>query len=219
MIDIWTPLWVSLRAAFYATLIVTVLGVSLGYALARGRIPGRGILEAIATLPVALPPTVVGYYLATTLGGRGPIEHLSDRLLGHGMVFTFPGIVIAQAVESFPYCLRASRAAIAGVDRRYEQAARSMGLPGWRIALHVTLPLARNGIIAGVALAFGRALGDYGATLAISSGPATTTMPIELANQVFNGSPAAAQQLAYIQIAAAIVILVGISRLRTRRAW
>jgi molybdate transport system permease protein len=219
MTDIWTPLWVSLRASLSATVIVTVLGVSLGYALARGRVPGRGILEAIATLPIALPPTVVGYYLATQFGTPGPIKSLSERLFGHDLAFTFTGIVIAQSVESFPYCLRASRAAIEGVDRRIEQAARTMGLAGWRVALQVTLPLARNGIIAGIAMAFGRALGDYGATLAISNGPQTTTMPIALANEVFNGSPNAARQLAFIQIAAAVIILVGVSRLGSRRAY
>lgn len=216
--SIWMPFWVSMRAALIATLIVTVLGVGLGYLLARSRIPGRGILEAAASLPVALPPTVVGYYLASNLGGRGPIEQLSERLLGHSLVFTFSGVVIAQTVESFPYCLRASRAAIAGVEPRLEQAARVMGLPRWRVALQVTLPLARPGIVAGVGIAFGRALGDYGATLAISSGPQSTTMPIQLANQLYNGSSHVAARLAVIQMATAVVILIVASRFTKARA-
>jgi molybdate transport system permease protein len=217
---VWNPLSVSLHAAFEATIVVAVLGVALGYLLARGRFPGRGAIETVFSLPMALPPTVVGYYLLTRMGGPGPIRDAEIHLFGHPLTFTFTGIVIAQIVESFPYCLRFSRTAISDVDRRFEQAARAMGLSRWRIALLVTLPLARRGIVAGVAMAFGRALGDFGATMIVSgSVPMATTMPIALYNAVFFGSHEQALVLAFVQLAVAFAILFGVSRLGKVRPW
>jgi molybdate transport system permease protein len=209
-----------LHAAFEATAVVAVLGIALGYLLAKGRFPGRGAIETVFSLPIALPPTVVGYYLLTRLGGPGPIRDLEVHLFGHPLTFTFTGIVIAQIVESFPYCVRFTRAAISGVDPRFEQAARVMGLSRWRTALFVTLPLARRGIVAGVALAFGRAMGDFGATMIVSgSVPMATTMPIALYNAVFFGTHEQAMVLALVQVVVALSILLGVSRLGRVRAW
>jgi molybdate transport system permease protein len=217
---VWNPLSISLRAALEATVVVAVVGVALGYLLAKGHFPGRGAIETVFSLPMALPPTVVGYYLLTRLGGPGPIRTAEAHLLGHPLTFTFTGIVVAQIVESFPYCMRFSRTAIAGVDPRFEQAARAMGLPRWRIAFLVTLPLARRGIVAGIAMAFGRALGDFGATMIVSgSVPMATTMPIALYNAVFFGSHHQAMVLALVQLGAAFLILLGVSRLGKVRPW
>jgi molybdate transport system permease protein len=217
---VWDPLSISLHAAVEATLVVAVLGIALGYLLAKGRFPGRGAIETVFSLPMALPPTVVGYYLLTRLGGPGPLRTAEVHLLGHPLTFTFAGIVVAQAVESFPYCLRFSRSAIAGVDPRFEQAARTMGLSRWRIAFLVTLPLARRGLVAGIAMAFGRALGDFGATMIISgSVPMATTMPLALYNAVFYGSHQQAMTLALVQLCVAFSILFGVSRLGKVRPW
>jgi molybdate transport system permease protein len=217
---VWDPLSISVRAALAATLVVTVLGVALGYLLAKGRFPGRGVIETVFSLPMALPPTVVGYYLLTRLGGPGPIRSAEVHLFGHPLTFTFTGVVVAQIVESFPYCMRFSRTAIASVDPRLEQAARAMGLSRWRCAFLVTLPLARRGIIAGVAMAFGRALGDFGATMIVSgSVPMATTMPIALYDAVFFGSHSHAMVLALVEVAVALTILFGVSRLGRVRAW
>jgi molybdate transport system permease protein len=217
---VWDPLSVSLRAAFEATIVVAIVGIALGYLLAKGRFPGRGAIETACSLPMALPPTVVGYYLLTRMGGPGPIRSAEIHLFGHPLTFTFTGIVVAQIVESFPYCLRFSRTAISVVDPRFEQAARAMGLSRWRIALFVTLPLARRGIVAGIAMAFGRALGDFGATMIVSgSVPMATTMPIALYNAVFYGPHEHAMVLALVQLGAALTILLGVSRLGRIRAW
>jgi molybdate transport system permease protein len=217
---VWNPLEVSLHAAFDATVVVAVLGIALGYLLAKGRFPGRGAIETVFSLPMALPPTVVGWYLLTHMGGPGPIRDAEVHIFGHPLTFTFTGIVVAQIVESFPYCLRFSRAAISGVDPRFEQVARAMGLSQWRIALFVTLPLARRGIGAGVALAFGRALGDFGATMIIAgSVPMATTMPLALYNAVFFGSHQEAMVLAAVQLGVALAILFGVSRLGKVRPW
>jgi molybdate transport system permease protein len=217
---VWNPLSISLHAAFEATIIVAVVGIALGYLLARGHFPGRGAIETVFSLPMALPPTVVGYYLLTKLGGPGPIRDAEVHLFGHPLAFTFAGIVVAQIVESFPYCLRFSRTAISAIDPRFEQAARAMGLSRWRIALLVTLPLARRGIVAGVTMAFGRALGDFGATMIVSgSVPMATTMPIALYNAVFYGSHEQAMVLALVQLGVAFALLFGVSRLGKVGPW
>ena len=217
---IWNPLSVSLRAALEATIVVAVLGVALAYLLAKGRFPGRNAIEILFSMPMALPPTVVGWYLLTAMGGPGPIRNAEVRFLGHPLTFTFTGIVIAQIIESFPYCLRYSRAAISSIDPRFEQAARAMGLSRWRIPFIVTLPLARRGIVAGIAMGFGRALGDFGATMIIAGSlPAATTMPIALYNAVFYGSHQQATTLALVQLGVAFVILLGVSRLGKVRPW
>jgi molybdate transport system permease protein len=217
---VWNPLRISLHAALEATIVVAILGIAFGYLLAKGRFPGRGAIETVFSLPMALPPTVVGYYLLTRLGGPGPIRDLEVHLFGHPLTFTFTGIVVAQIVESFPYCLRFSRSAIAGVDPRFEQAARVMGLSRWRTALVVTLPLARRGLVAGVAMAFGRAMGDFGATMIVSgSVPMATTMPIALYNAVFFGTHDQAMVLALVQVVVSLTILLGVSRLGKVRPW
>jgi len=217
---VWGPLSVSLHAAIEATLVVAVVGCALGFLLAKGSFPGRGAIETAFSLPMALPPTVVGWYLLTQMGGPGPVRSAEVSLFGHPLTFTFTGIVVAQIVESFPYCLRFSRAAISGVDARFEQAARAMGLPQWRIALLVTLPLARRGVVAGAVMAFGRALGDFGATMIVAgSVPMATTMPIALYNAVFFGSHGQAMVLALVQLAVAFGLLFGVSRLGKVRPW
>ena len=210
----------SLHAAFEATIVVAILGIALGYALAKGHFPGRGAIETVFSLPMALPPTVVGYYLLTRLGGPGPIRNLEVHLFGHPLTFTFTGIVIAQIVESFPYCVRYTRASIAAVDPRFEQAARAMGIARWKIPFLVTLPLARRGVVAGVAMAFGRSMGDFGATMIVSgSVPMATTMPIALYNAVLFGTHQQAMVLALVQVATSLVILLGVSRLGRVRPW
>jgi molybdate transport system permease protein len=217
---VWGPLSVSLHAASEATIVVAVVGGALGFALAKGRFPGRGAIETAFSLPMALPPTVVGWYLLTEMGGPGPVRRAEVGLFGHPLTFTFTGIVVAQVIESFPYCLRFSRTAFAGVDPRFEQAARAMGLSRWRVALLVTLPLARRGVVAGVAMAFGRAMGDFGATMIVAgSVPTATTMPIALYNAVFYGSHEQAMVLALVQLAVAFAILFGVSRLGRLRPW
>ena len=215
-----SPLSVSLHAAFEATVVVGVVGTALGYLLAKGRFRGRGAIETILSLPMALPPTVVGWYLLTEMGGPGPVRSAELHIFGHPLTFTFAGVVVAQVIESFPYCLRFSRAAISAVDPAYEQAARAMGLPRHQIALLVTLPLARRGIVAGLAMAFGRALGDFGATMIVAgSVPMATTMPTALYNAVFYGSHHQAMVLAVVQLGAALAILLGVSRLGKVRPW
>lgn len=210
----WDPLWLSVRVSLVATALTSVLGVAGAYALARGRFPGRNLLEAVASLPIVLPPTVLGYYLLTVLGARSPVGQAYESLTGSTIVFTVQGAVIAAAVASFPFCLRAARAAIADVDQRYEQAARTMGLSEWRIVAQVTLPLARNGILAGITLAFARALGDFGTTLMVAGNipGKTQTAPIAVYDRVQAGADSEAALIALVLSAVAITALVLVGR-------
>ena len=150
-----------------ATVIAGVTGVASGYMLAKGHFPGRDVLETVGSLPIILPPTVIGYYLLEVLSPGTQVGGFLTRVTGHVFVYNVWGCIIAAAVAAYPFCLRAARSAIAGVDPALEQAARTMGLPNWRVALQVTLPLARRGTAAGLTIGCARALGEYGATLMI----------------------------------------------------
>jgi molybdate transport system permease protein len=210
----WFPLLLSLRVAGLATLLAAVLGIGGAYLLAKGRFPGRGLLEAVASLPIVLPPTVLGYYLLVTLGARSPVGRAWESVFGGPLVFSVAGAVVAATVSALPFCLRTARAALEQVDPRVEAAARTMGLPEWRVALQVTLPLARRGIVAGVALGFARALGDFGATVMVAGNipGRTQTMPIAVYDAVQAGDDARAGTLALILAVVAVAVLLVVNR-------
>ena len=211
----WFPLWLSLRVAATATVVAALLGIVLAYVLAKGRFPGRGLLEALASLPIVLPPTVLGYYLLVSLGVRSPIGRAWESVFGHTLVFTPTAAVVAASVSAMPFVLRTARAAIEAVDPRFEQAARTMGLREWRVAAQVTLPLARRGLIAGVALGFARALGDFGVTVMLAGNipGRTQTMPIAVYDAVQAGSDHRASVLSAVLGGIAVVVLVAVNRL------
>jgi molybdate transport system permease protein len=208
----WEPLWLSLRVSIIATVLVTIGGIGFGYLLARSRFPGRGLVDAIANAPIIMPPTVLGYYLLVTVGRRSPIGKAWEAVFGSPLVFTWQGAVLAAAVASFPVCLRAARAAIESVDRRYETAGRVMGMPNWKVAALITFPLARRGLLAGVALAFARALGDFGTTVMVAGNipGRTQTMPIAVydAVQAFDYDRAGTLALVLLFVAVGILTLV-----------
>lgn len=161
------PFLITLRVAIPATLIAGITGVASGYVLAKGRFPGRNVLETLGSLPIILPPTVIGFYLLEVLSPGTRVGGFLTRVVGHVFVYNVYGCIIAATVAAFPFCMRAARTAIEGVDPLVEQAARTIGLPNWRVALLVTLPLARRGIAAGLTIGCARALGEYGATLMV----------------------------------------------------
>ena len=211
----WFPLWLSLRVAALSTVFAGTIGIGLAYILAKGRFRGRALLEALATVPIVLPPTVLGYYLLVVLGVRTPIGRVWESVFGSPLVFTPAAAVVAATVSALPFVLRTSRAALEAVEPRFEQAARTMGLPEWRVALQVSLPLARRGLIAGTALGFARALGDFGVTVMLAGNipGRTQTMPIALYDAVQAGSDRTASNLSAVLAAIAIVVLVAVNRL------
>jgi len=175
------PFFLTLRVAIPATLIAGIAGVAAGYALAKGRFPGRDVLETIGSLPIILPPTVIGFYLLEMLSPGTQVGGFLTRVVGHDLVYNVAGCIIAATVAAFPFCMRAARSAIEGVDPLIEQAARAIGLPNWRVVLLVTLPLARRGIAAGLTIGCARALGEYGATLMVGGDINGKTRTLSLA--------------------------------------
>ena len=195
--SVWTPLLLSLKVAGWATALNLILGVAAAYALARTRSRLRDLIDAVLTLPLVLPPTVLGYYLLVLLGRRGPVGAWLDSV-GIQLVFTWQGAVIASTVVAFPLVMKSARAAFEGVDHQLENAARVLGLPEAAVFFRVTLPLAARGIAAGVLLAFARALGEFGATLMIAGNlpGRTQTLSVAIYEAVQAGDGAQGEALA-----------------------
>ena len=145
--DVLIPLFLSLKVAGWATVLAGLAGLSAAYVVAKSRFPGRELADAVMTLPMVMPPTVLGYYLLVLIGRRGVIGAWLDRELGISLVFTWQGAVIAAALVSFPLIYKAARAAFEGVDPQYEQAARVLGKSEWNVLVRVT----RRGIAKEVA--------------------------------------------------------------------
>jgi molybdate transport system permease protein len=198
-----------------ATLIAAVLGIGLAYLLAEGRFTGRGVLESATALPLLLPPTVLGYYLLVLLGRRSAFGELFERVTGAPLVFTWQGAVVAAAVASFPYVVRTSRAAFEEVGADVREAARIDGASRVQLLIYLLLPLGRRGIVAGVALAFARALGEFGATLMVAGNipGRTQTMPIAIYDAVQAGRWDVAGLLVAVLTVVAILALVLVERL------
>lgn len=211
----WFPLLLSLRVATIATLITAVIGVGGAYVLTRYAFPGRGLIEAIASLPIVLPPTVLGYYLLVSIGRNSPLGRGYEALFGRPLVFTWQAAVIAATIASLPYCLRTATAAIAAIDAGYEEAARVAGIHGPRLAFVVTLPMASRGIIAGISLAFARALGDFGTTIMVAGNipGRTQTMPLAVYDRVQAFDYTTAGVLAAVLAIVAIIVLLLVRRL------
>lgn len=181
MTDLWRPLMLSLEVAALATLAVAAVGVPLAYLMARNRFAGRSVLEALLTVPLVLPPTVVGYLLIVVLGARGWVGGWLHRMIDYSIMFRIEGAVLAAAVVALPMLYIPARAAFAAVEREMEDVATLMGAGRLATFWHVSLPLARRGITAGLILAFARSLGEFGATaMVLGIQPRRMTLPISV---------------------------------------
>lgn len=212
------PLWISLRVASSATVLAGLVGVAVAYLLATLRFPGRGLVEALTSLPITLPPTVLGYYLLVVLSRNRPLGMWVEATFGTPLVFTWQGAVVAAALPSLPLVVRTARAAFEDVDAQVLEAARLDGAGGLQQFLRILLPLGRRGVLAGVALAFARALGDFGTTLMVAGNipGRTQTLPIALYDAVQAGRWDAATGLALLLSAVAVVVLAAVGRLGER---
>lgn len=215
-----SALLLSVRVALIATALNALVGIPLAYVLARRRFPGRGVVDLFVTLPLVLPPTVTGWYLIILLGRRGWLGAPLYRATGWSIAFTWEAAVVAATVMALPLLVRTARAAIESVDRDLEKAAHTLGRSEWRTALEVTLPLARKGILAGLVLAFARALGEFGATLMLAGNIPfrTTTVPLAIYSAVQTGEDATATALVVILTALSCAVLVAAGRLGARAA-
>ena len=213
--DIWSILWLTLRVALLATAFSSLLGVGAGFFCSRIRFRGRTLVEAILSLPLVLPPTVLGYYLLVLFGRNGWIGRWLHDILGISLVFTWQGAVLAAAVVSFPLVFRASRSAFDGVPRNLEHAARTLGSREPGVFFRITLPLAFRGILAGVLLAFARAMGEFGATMMFAGNIAGKTQTLSMAvyTAVQSGDDLLANQLAGLLSILSVGVMVVLSKL------
>ena len=215
----WTALALSLKVASCATLVCLVMGVGVGYVLARRRIPGRDLVDALLTLPLVMPPTVLGYYLLVVIGRKGALGAWLHDVFGISLVFTWQGAVIAASLVAFPLTFKSARAAFEAVDRELEEAARVLGVSEPGIFFRVSLPLAWRGILAGVLLAFARALGEFGATLMVAGSipGKTQTLSIAVYEAVQAGHDETAQMLVLITSLTCLAVLLAAGRLAPGR--
>lgn len=215
----WLPTLLTLKVASLATLFAFVCGVAVAFVLARRDFVGKEWLDALLTLPMVLPPTVLGYYLVVLFGRNGWIGHWLDSQFGFSVIFTWQGAVVAAAIVSLPLILKSARAAYEGVDRNYEDAARTLGESEFAIFVRVTFPLAWRGVLAGTLLGFARAMGEFGATLMIAGNlpGKTQTLSLAIYDAVQAGEDALANSLVLITSIVCIVILVSSSRVLKSR--
>jgi molybdate transport system permease protein len=183
MLDqIWFPISITFRIAAISSFLVLCSGVFLAYIFARCDFRGKELAELLVTLPLILPPTVIGYFLVILVGKNGSIGQLIYSITGNGILFTWQAGVIAAYTVSLPLMVRTAQAAIETVDKELEYAAYVLGRTKFETALLTTLPLAKKGILAGLVLSFARAVGEFGATLMLAGNipGKTNTMSISI---------------------------------------
>lgn len=216
----WQIVGFTAGMALLATLVALPPGIGLAWLLARGRWPGKTLVETLVSLPLVLPPVVTGLLLLRLLGRKGPIGKWLWESGGIEIVFTWKAVVVALSVMSLPLLVRTARAAFEGVDTRLEHQARTLGAPEGRVFFTITLPLARRGVMAGLLLAFARALGEFGATIMIAGNipGETTTLSVAIYNLVQVGQDEKAWTFAGVSALLAFVAVAASERLsRPRR--
>jgi molybdate transport system permease protein len=215
----WFPLWLSLRVAALATLIALPVALGLAHLLAKHRFRAKAALEAVITLPLVLPATVLAYYLLVLLGRSSALGRAYESVFGAPLLFTWQAAVVAAWIHATPLLVHSARISFESVDPGLEKAARSLGASGWRVFLRVTLPAAERRILAAVVLAFGMALGDFGVTIMIAGNLAgrTQTMPVAIYSAVESGNGATARALVLVVSAVILGILFLAKRLEPKQ--
>ena len=206
-----TALRLSLETATVTTLVCLVFGTPLAWALARGRVPGRSVVRAVALLPLVLPPVAGGVALLAALGRTGIVGRYLNRWFDFALPFTTNGVVIAQTFVSMPFLILTVEGALRGTDRGLEEAAATLGAGRWTIMRRITLPAITPSLAAGCVLCWARALGEFGATIIFAGNyPGTTqTMPIVVSLSLDDGT-GEATALAVVLLAVSLVVLVAL---------
>ena len=214
-----TPLWLTLKVAVLATALAGLVGIALGWWMARKRFPGHALTDSFLMLPMVLPPTVLGYYLLVLLGRKGWVGGWLHATFGINLIFTLTGAVIAATVVAFPLVFKPARAAFEAVDPQLQDAARVLGVSEAGVFWRVTLPLAWRGILAGVLLGFARALGEFGATLMVAGSipGKTQTLSIAVYEAVQAGQDDVANLLVLITSVVCVAVLLAVGKLAPGR--
>lgn len=209
--EVWEALRLSLICATAATAVSLVLGVPLAWLLARTEFPGRGLVRALVTLPLVLPPVVGGVALLLALGRNGVVGQWLDSWFGITLPFTTAGVVVAEAFVALPFLVISVEGTLRAADPRFEEAAMTLGASRFTAFRRVTLPLIMPGIAAGSVLAWARALGEFGATITFAGNfpGRTQTMPLAV-YLALQSDPAAAIALSLVLLAVSIAVLAGL---------
>ncbi len=209
-----SPLLLSLKVAGLATAATLVLGTPIALLLARGRFPGKTVVEAIVVIPLILPPTVTGYYLLLLVGRHAPLGRFLEQTFNLSLIFTWQGAVLASTIAAVPLFVKAVQGAFEGIDRRIEDAARTLK-PGPVVFATITLPLAWRGLLAGTILAFARAIGEFGITLMIAGSipGRTQTAALAIYDAVQANQAQEANALALVTTATVLVFLFVVARM------
>jgi molybdate transport system permease protein len=217
----WAALQLSLRVAFWATVISLPFGILVALTLARGEFWGKQLLNGLVHMPLILPPVATGYLLLILFGRRGPVGSMLDDYFGIVLAFRWTGAVLAAAVMAFPLMVRAIRLAIEAVDPKLEQAAATLGANRISTFAFVTLPLILPGVIAGAIIAFAKAMGEFGATITFVSNIPGETQTLPSAIYAFlqvPGGDASAMRLVAISLIVAVGALLASEIVSTRVA-
>ncbi|GAB3463358.1 ABC transporter permease [Streptomonospora sediminis] len=211
MPEVRGALWLSLTTATAATAAAVVLGVPLAWLLARTAFPGRRLVRALVTVPLVIPPVVGGVALLLALGRRGILGRYLDEWFGLTLPFTPAAVVVAQVFVAMPFLVITVEGALRGADRRYEEAAATLGASRAVVFRRVTLPMVAPGVIAGAVLAWARALGEFGATITFAGNfpGRTQTMPLAV-YLAMQESPESAIVLSLVLLGVSLVILVAL---------
>jgi molybdate transport system permease protein len=220
--DVWSALtapavrsalWLSLVCSISATLCSVVLGLPLAWVQARAKFPGLSLLRAITMLPIVLPPVVGGVALLFAFGRRGLVGQWLDHYLGVRLPFTTAGAILAETFVAMPFFVLTAEAALRSMDRRLEDAARTLGAKPWRVFYRVTLPLIWPSLQAGAILCWARAIGEFGATITFAGNFPGRTQTIPLAVYLaLESDPEAGVVLSLVLVAISLAVLVGLRR-------
>ena len=214
------PLFLSLRLALCVSAILLVIGVPVAYWLAYSNWRGRFLLESVVALPLVLPPTVLGFYALVMMGPRGPLGKLWIALFGHGLAFTFAGLILASVVYSFPFAVQPLIASFESVDRRLMDASAVLGAGRLRTFWRVILPLSLPGVVTAVVLSFAHTLGEFGVVLMVGGNLAgvTRTVSIDIFDHVQSLEYREANRMALTLLAISFGVLSVVYAVN-RRVW
>ena len=204
----FSPLWISLKTAFLATIITSIIGIFISYKMANYKGRGRGLIDGVFTLPLILPPTVIGFFLLLICGKNGFVGKIFMSF-NKNIIFSWSATVIAATVVAFPMMYRTCRSAFEQIDKKMISAARTLGLSETKIFFKIAIPLAWPGIIGGLVLSFARALGEFGATLMIAGNipGKTQTMPVAIFFAVEGGDMNKAMLWVLIIVAISFIMI------------
>ena len=214
-------LTLTLRLALLVSLILLAIGLPLGYWLAWSRWRWKFLVEAVVSLPIVLPPTVLGFYVLVAIGPLSPVGRWYHAVTGGNLAFTFRGLVIGSVLYSLPFAVQPMAAAFSSVDRKLIDASATLGASPWRTFWRIVLPLGIPGVLTGFVLSFAHTLGEFGVVLMIGGNipGATQTVSILIYDQVQSLNYAAANQIALVLLVVCFLLLAALYGLRRNRKW